>query len=101
MAVDREESALGAEHQQAPAPALGEYPVWVRLWFAIDALAALLPPIHWWLTDHAAFVLGWPVSLVYFLALALCISASIVAAYVAESRWADLDETGTPLEGAR
>lgn len=57
----------------------------IRLWFAADALLALLPPLHW-AAGGAAPVLGMPGVLVYLFGSSAFIAASVVAAYVVDGR---------------
>ncbi len=59
-------------------------PLWIRGWFILDAVLALLPPLHWALTGDAR-VLGMPAALVYFVVAAMFICASLIAAYLAEA----------------
>jgi hypothetical protein len=58
----------------------------VRIWFAANALLALLPPLYWAADAHReATMLGMPVTLFYFLAISISITASILYAYWEES----------------
>jgi hypothetical protein len=59
---------------------------WITAWFAIDAIVALAPPIYWAADGQTAPILGVPAAVFYFVAVAVCITASIVAAYAVESR---------------
>lgn len=59
---------------------------WITAWFAIDAIVALAPPIYWAADGQMAPVLGVPAAVFYFVAVAVCIAASIVAAYTVEAR---------------
>lgn len=59
---------------------------WIAAWFAIDAVVALAPPIYWAADGDMTPILGLPAAVLYFVAVAVCITASIVAAYAAESR---------------
>lgn len=58
----------------------------LKLWFALDAVLALAPPLYW-LADaqRPAAVFGLPVTLLYFLLVSACITASILYAYRAEA----------------
>ena len=53
----------------------------IKLWFAFDAVVALAPPLYWIANDRMALILGVPAALFYFLAVDLCIAASIVTAH--------------------
>ena len=53
----------------------------ISIWFGLDAILALFPPIYWIASGPKPLIFGLPCSLVYFFALALFITASIVAAY--------------------
>jgi hypothetical protein len=58
-------------------------PPWIYGWFLLDALLALTPPLHWLITGDT-WVFGVPAALVYFVAVAAFICASLIAAYGAE-----------------
>lgn len=58
-------------------------PLWIAGWFVLDAVLALAPPLHWAVTGGAP-LLGVPAAVFYFVAAALFICASLVAAYLAE-----------------
>ena len=58
-------------------------PLFIRLWFAADALLALLPPLHWAAGGDAP-LLGVPGALLYLFATSAFISASVVVAYVVD-----------------
>lgn len=64
----------------------GEHASWIIVWFVLDATVALTPPLYWAVDGLRAFVLGIPVVLLYFIGVAVFITASIVAAYIAEAR---------------
>lgn len=59
-------------------------PLWIYGWFVLDALLVLTPPLHWAITG-ATTVLGVPAAVFYFVAVALFVCASLVAAYLAEA----------------
>jgi hypothetical protein len=61
-------------------------PRWIAAWFAADAVVALAPPLYWAFDGSTATVLGIPGAILYFIAVSTCIAASIVAAYLTESR---------------
>ncbi|MGY1490297.1 hypothetical protein ACW4YW_12860 [Methylobacillus pratensis] len=56
----------------------------IKLWFIADAVLALFPPLYWWVNGQPA-MLGLPATLVYFLLVSICITASVVAAYYLDS----------------
>ncbi|HRN89521.1 hypothetical protein [Hyphomicrobium sp.] len=58
-------------------------PLWIYAWFVLDALLVLTPPLHWAVTGSAT-ALGLPAAVFYFVAVALFVCASLVAAYLAE-----------------
>ena len=72
------------------APPLRRAP-WITAWFLIDAVVALAPPLYWAVDGKTTPILGLPAALFYFVAVAVCITASIVAAYVAEARAGEID----------
>ena len=65
-------------------------PRWIAVWFAIDALVALTPPLYWAFDGASAPVLGIPAAVLYFVAVSSCIAASIVAAFIAEFRGVEI-----------
>lgn len=68
--------------------ASGTRPVIVA-WFALDAIVGLFPPIYWAASGADPHVVGLPLSVFYFVAVGLFISASLVVAYF-------LDESARP-----
>jgi hypothetical protein len=58
-------------------------PIAIQLWFALDILLALFPPLHW-AVGGGAPVLGVPETLLYLFGTSLFIAASVVAAYVSD-----------------
>lgn len=58
----------------------------VTAWFVVDAIVALAPPLYWAFDGSSTPIYGVPASVLYFVAVSVCIAASIVAAYVAEAR---------------
>jgi hypothetical protein len=56
----------------------------VALWFLIDAIIALAPPLYWAAGGWTDSVLGVPGALFYFLAVNVVITASLVFAYLVE-----------------
>jgi hypothetical protein len=59
---------------------------WISVWFALDAVVALAPPLYWAVDGKTTLILGLPAPVFYFVAVAIFITASIVAAYLSESR---------------
>lgn len=57
----------------------------VRLWFVLDAVIALAPPLYWSADKYKALILGIPATLFYFLIVCLTITGSILYAYWEES----------------
>lgn len=53
----------------------------VGVWFLLNTIAALYPPLYWAAGKTTGPVLGMPVSLVYFLGISLSITLSILYAY--------------------
>ncbi len=64
----------------------GKHAPRIIAWFILDAVVALAPPLYWAVDGNRASVLGVPVVVVYFISVALFITASIVAAYLLEAR---------------
>ncbi len=58
----------------------------VAFWFIADIVLALLPPLYWAASGPSPVVLGLPLSVAYFLLIAVFISASIVVAFSLERR---------------
>jgi len=58
----------------------------VALWFIADIVLALLPPLYWAASGPSPAVFGLPLSVAYFLLIAVFISASIVLAFSLERR---------------
>lgn len=54
----------------------------VKIWFALDAVVALAPPLYWAADGRTTPIAGIPAALFYFLAVSTCITASIVVAYL-------------------
>lgn len=80
-----------------------EYPFWIRAWFALDAILALLPPIYWAASGRDPSILGLPLSVFYFALTGACISASIVVAFAVETRRGNFEGIGVgeTTEGTR
>lgn len=66
----------------------GRHPLskWVTIWFVLDWLVALLPPIHWGVALARPDVLGLPATLAYFLGISAFIGASVAFAYWVDAR---------------
>lgn len=54
----------------------------VKLWFLLDAIVALAPPLYWAADGRTTSVAGVPAALFYFLAVSLCITASLIVAFL-------------------
>lgn len=54
---------------------------YIPIWFALDGILALFPPVYWLFAGPTPLIFGLPSSIVYFVALVVFIAASIVAAY--------------------
>lgn len=67
------------------------HPRWVIGWFILDAIVALAPPLYWLADGAATPILGLPGAVFYFVAVGVFISASILAAYWAESCQTETD----------
>jgi hypothetical protein len=61
----------------------------ILVWFALDAIFALLPPVYWAASGVRPTILGLPLSVFYFVSLGLFITASLVVAYL-------VDDTAAP-----
>lgn len=57
----------------------------VRLWFILNAIIALAPPLYWSADNYKASMLGMPATLFYFLSVSIMITGSILYAYWEES----------------
>lgn len=53
----------------------------VKIWFIVNAVVALFPPIYWAISNHNAYIFGVPASLLYFTTISLSIMLSIIYAY--------------------
>ncbi|HWU35609.1 MAG TPA: hypothetical protein VN023_10290 [Methylovorus sp.] len=53
----------------------------VRAWFLLNVFVALFPPLHWAVSEHHAELLGLPATFVYFTAVSLSITLSILYAF--------------------
>jgi hypothetical protein len=56
----------------------------IMIWFAIDAIVAMLPPLYWMADGQTAPILGVPGALFYFLAVSACITTSLIAAHLTD-----------------
>jgi hypothetical protein len=54
---------------------------YVWIWFALDAFIALFPPVYWVAAQPKPTIFGLPCSIVYFCAVSIVITASLLAAY--------------------
>jgi hypothetical protein len=58
----------------------------VAIWFVLDAILALFPPVYWLAGGPRPLVAGIPCSIVYFVLLSAFIAGSLVAAYADDER---------------
>jgi hypothetical protein len=58
----------------------------VAIWFVLDAILALFPPIYWVAGGPTPLIAGIPCSVVYFVVLAAFIVGSLIAAYYDDER---------------
>lgn len=57
-------------------------PNFVKVWFMLDLVLALSPPLHWTL-GTAEPIYGVPRSLLYIYGVSIFVAASVVVAYLA------------------
>jgi hypothetical protein len=53
---------------------------WILVWFALDTILAIFPPVYWAASGAQPWILGLPLSVFYFVSLGLFITASLVVA---------------------
>jgi hypothetical protein len=58
----------------------------IAIWFALDAILALFPPVYWFAGGPTPLIAGIPCSIVYFLLLSAFIVGSLLAAYADDER---------------
>lgn len=83
-------------------PATRPRSAFISIWFVLDAILGLFPPVYWVAGGPEPLIFGLSCSIVYFIALALFIAASIVAAYwddEARGAFADTSHSGLPRTG--
>lgn len=61
------------------------------IWFVVDAVLAMLPPVYWAVDEIDGTVLGLPFSVAYFIVTGIVITASIVALYMVEDIRGEVD----------
>lgn len=66
-------------------------PLWITLWFILDAIVALAPPLYLAVDGKTTLILGLPIGIFYFVAVGIFISMSIIAACWAEAASGELD----------
>jgi len=54
----------------------------IKLWFLLDVIVALAPPLYWAAGGDMTPIAGVPAALFYFLAVNVFITASLVTAYL-------------------
>ncbi len=62
----------------------------VRIWFLLNAFAALYPPIYWAVGNSTVMVIGLPISLLYFMGISLSLTLNILYAYWQERTHGEL-----------
>jgi hypothetical protein len=58
-------------------------PLFVRVWFGLDLILALFPPLHW-VASGTETIFGLPQPLVYLYGTSVFIAASVVVAYLCD-----------------
>ncbi|MCJ2033412.1 hypothetical protein [Methylobacterium sp. J-068] len=66
-------------NRRSPAPFRRGF---VKLWFLLDAVVALAPPLYWVADGRMNPIAGIPAALFYFVAVSLCITASLIVAFL-------------------
>ncbi|MGP1718069.1 MAG: hypothetical protein ACTS9Y_12895 [Methylophilus sp.] len=56
-----------------------------RVWFLINLFFSLYPPLYWEVGSSQKIVFGLPLSFIYFAAIAISITLSILYAYWEEA----------------
>jgi hypothetical protein len=69
-----------------PATAIRPRSLYIWIWFALDAFIALFPPVYWVAGQPIPGIFGLPSSIVYFVALGIVITASLLMAYWDDER---------------
>lgn len=59
---------------------------YIWTWFALDAFLALFPPVYWIAAKPKPKLFGLPCSIIYFCALGIFITASLLSAYRDDER---------------
>ena len=59
---------------------------YIWIWFALDVFLALFPLVYWVVAQSKPTIFGFPCSIVYFGALSIFITASLLAAYWDDER---------------
>lgn len=58
-------------------------PMFMKVWFGLDLVLSLFPPIHWAVSGSAP-VFGAPIVLVYIFGVSAFVALSLVVAYLAD-----------------
>jgi uncharacterized membrane protein (DUF485 family) len=66
-------------------------PLWISVWFVLDAIVALAPPLYWAVDGKTTPILGLPTGIFYFVAVGIFVGTSIIAAYWAEAAAGEFD----------
>lgn len=56
-------------------------PAWLMVWFVLDAVVSLAPPIYWAMDGDTTPIFGLPAVVAYFLGASTFTAASVLAAY--------------------
>ncbi len=67
-------------------PAVRPRSGFISIWFALDAILGLFPPVYWAAGGPTPLVCVLPWSIVYYIALGIFITASLLAAYWDDER---------------
>jgi hypothetical protein len=58
----------------------------IAIWFVLDAILALFPPVYWFAGGPTPLIAGIPCSVVYFVVLSAFIVGSLLAAYADDEK---------------
>lgn len=56
----------------------------INLWFLLDAILVLAPPLHWFVAGHLGSSVGPAATLLYFVSVSTFVALSVVVAYLIE-----------------
>lgn len=69
-----------------PDEAIPRRPFLISVWFLMDAVLCLFPPIYWIAGGPRPVILGFPCSVVYYIGMGVFITASLLVAYWSDER---------------